>query len=78
MMTVNQAIVCVQSDWNVTCPVGQKQAADVLANEVMWLQMQLLAIENIVNNGVNLPAHEKLDPNAWRHFAFDRQEPSKD
>jgi len=51
MMTVNQAIDCVRSDWNVTCPVGQKQAALALMNEVVWLRLQFAAIQGIVNNG---------------------------
>jgi hypothetical protein len=58
MMQVNQAIDCVRSDWNVTCPVGQKQAADALMNEVIWLRLQFAAIKNIVNNGVSLPSWE--------------------
>ena len=58
MMTVNQAIDCVRSEWNVTCPVGQKQAALALMNEVVWLRLQFAAIEGIVNNGVSLPARE--------------------
>lgn len=54
MMTVDQAIDCVRSDWNVTCPVGQKQAALALMNEVVWLRLQFAAIECIVNNGFSL------------------------
>ena len=77
MMTANQAIECVKS-WNVTCCAGQKEAAIALMNEVIWLQLQLAAIQDIVTNGVNLPAHERLDPNEWRRFAFERQEPSKE
>ena len=52
MMTVDQAIDCVRSEWNVTCPVGQKQAALALMNEVVWLRLQFAAIQGIVNNGV--------------------------
>ena len=54
-MTVNQAIECVRSFWNVTCPVGQKQAADALVKEVIWLRLQFTAIKNVVNDGVDLP-----------------------
>lgn len=56
MMTVNQAIDCVRSYWGDTCPVGQKQAADALMNEVVWLRLQFTAIRNVVNDGVDLPA----------------------
>jgi hypothetical protein len=77
-MAVNQAIECVRSDWNVTCPVGQKQAALALMNEVVWLRLQFAAIQGIVNNGVDLPAHERLDQNEWRRFAIERQEPNKE
>ena len=58
-MTVNQAIECVRRDWNVTCPVGQKQAAQALMNEVIWLRMQFAAIQEIVTNGVTLQALEQ-------------------
>jgi hypothetical protein len=59
MMTVNQAIERVQCDWDIMCPSKQKQAADALMNEVIWLQLQLAAIQDIVTNGVTLQALEQ-------------------
>ena len=59
-MTVNQAIECVRSFWNVTCPVGQKQAAETLMKEVVWLRLQFTAIKNVVNDGVDLPEQNEI------------------
>lgn len=55
-MTVDQAIDCVDKYWNGTCPVGQRQAAVALANEVVWLRQQLGAIGAIVNCGTQTAA----------------------
>ena len=42
MMDINDAEDCVESGWNVTCPVGQKQAADALLREIRRLRHVIL------------------------------------
>jgi len=38
-MTVEQAIDCVNNQWDTTCPVGHKQAANVLVAEILRLRV---------------------------------------
>jgi hypothetical protein len=56
-MTVNQALDCVRTGWHATCPAGQRQAAEVLAAEVVWLRLQFTSLRKIVVDGVDIPTH---------------------
>jgi hypothetical protein len=55
MMTPDQAIECVQSFWQVTCQVGQKQAADALTNEVVRLRLQVEELQKLAASKTYLP-----------------------
>jgi hypothetical protein len=61
-MTVNQALDCVRTGRHATCPAGQRQAAEVLAAEVVWLRLQFAAIQKIVINGVDVKASGEAAP----------------
>ena len=58
---IDQAIDCVENHWDVTCPVGQKQAATVLAEATRRLFVAVGEHTSDVDNEMDMLADDSFE-----------------